>query len=58
MHMVYVHAAVLLQLFAQNGGDCMVPPSVTMLEASELFPQHIVKDVPSGKKYMRVTPQP
>ena len=36
----------------------MLLPSVTKHEAIKLFPQHAVKDVPSGKEYIRVTPQP
>ena len=45
-------------LFIQSGEDCMVLPSVTKDEATKLFPKHVVKNVPSGKKYMRITPQP
>lgn len=45
-------------LFVQSGGECMVLPTVTKDEASQLFPQHVVKDVPSGKGYIRITPQP
>ena len=36
----------------------MVLPTVTKDEATKLFPQHVVKDVPSGKEYIRVTPHP
>ena len=45
-------------LFTQSGGECMVLPAVTKDEATKLFPEHVVKDVPSGKGYIRVTPQP
>ncbi|XP_068731148.1 peroxiredoxin-6-like [Montipora capricornis] len=41
------------------GGDCMVLPTVKAEEVSELFPQGVmVEDMPSGKGYMRFTPQP
>ncbi|XP_063677912.1 peroxiredoxin-6-like [Bolinopsis microptera] len=42
----------------QAGGDCMVLPSVKGEEATKLFPKMRVEDVPSGKQYMRFTPQP
>ena len=45
-------------LFTQSGEECMVSPSVTKHEAADLFPEHVVKSVPSGKAYMRITPQP
>ncbi len=44
--------------FFQSGGDCMVLPSVSKEDATKLFPKHEVKAVPSGKGYIRVTPQP
>ena len=46
------------KLFTQSGGECMVLPMVTKDEATKLFPEHVVKSVPSGKEYMRITPQP
>ncbi|KAM9350230.1 peroxiredoxin-6-like isoform 2-T2 [Symphorus nematophorus] len=41
-------------------GDCvMVPPSMSEEEAASLFPEGVyTKDLPSGKKYLRYTPQP
>lgn len=36
----------------------MVLPTVTKDEADKLFPGHVVKEVPSGKPYIRITPQP
>ncbi|TNM97993.1 hypothetical protein fugu_014239 [Takifugu bimaculatus] len=40
-------------------GDCvMVPPSMSEEEASAMFPEGIyTKDLPSGRKYLRYTPQ-
>lgn len=45
-------------LFLQQGGSCMVVPSVSAEDAAKLFPKHEVKKVPSGKGYLRITPQP
>jgi len=42
----------------QSGGECMVLPSVTGDAAKELFPGMRVEELPSGKGYMRFTPQP
>eukprot|EP00112_Aurelia_sp_Birch-Aquarium-sp1_P024993 Seg811.4 transcript_id=Seg811.4/GoldUCD/mRNA.D3Y31 product=Peroxiredoxin-6 protein_id=Seg811.4/GoldUCD/D3Y31 len=42
----------------QNGGSCMVVPSISKEDAKKMFPAHEVKSVPSGKEYIRVTPQP
>jgi len=43
----------------KQGGDCMVLPTVNDSEIPQLFPKGIrVVDVPSGKKYLRITPQP
>jgi len=40
-----------------NPGDrCMVVPTLSEEEAKKLFPNHEVKQVPSGKKYLRFTP--
>ncbi|XP_053185383.1 peroxiredoxin-6-like [Scomber japonicus] len=41
-------------------GECvMVPPSMTEEEAANLFPDGVyTKDLPSGKKYLRYTPDP
>ena len=36
----------------------MVLPTVSAEDAKTLFPQHRVVDVPSGKPYIRITPQP
>lgn len=42
----------------QHGGDCMVLPSISPDDAAKLFPKHKVRDVPSGKGYLRETPMP
>merc|ERR1712109_9176 len=43
----------------QNGGSCMVVPGVKPEEVAGLFPKGItIHDVPSGKQYLRTTPQP
>lgn len=45
--------------FPQQGGDCMVLPTVKSEDIPKLFPKGItLKDMPSGKEYMRFTPQP
>ncbi|PIK57285.1 peroxiredoxin-6, partial [Apostichopus japonicus] len=41
------------------GGDCMVLPSVKAEDIPALFPKGVtIKEVPSGKQYLRYTPQP
>nr|XP_058947029.1 peroxiredoxin-6-like [Pocillopora verrucosa] len=43
----------------KTGGNCMVLPTVKSEDVPKLFPKGVtVKDVPSGKGYMRITPQP
>nr|AAY96294.1 peroxiredoxin 6 [Arenicola marina] len=42
----------------QPGDRCMVVPGVSAEEAKTLFPNMEVKAVPSGKGYLRYTPQP
>ena len=43
----------------RQGGSCMVVPSVKQEEVAGLFPKGVtVHDVPSGKVYLRTTPQP
>jgi 1-Cys peroxiredoxin 6 len=43
----------------QSGGSCMVVPSVKPEEVAGLFPKGVtIHDVPSGKQYIRTTPQP
>merc|ERR1711936_1244093 len=43
----------------KQGGSCMVVPSVQQGDAPALFPKGVkVHDVPSGKIYLRTTPQP
>jgi len=43
----------------KQGGDCMVLPTISNEEAKKLFPKGFtVKNVPSGKEYIRITPQP
>ena len=36
----------------------MVLPNVSAGDAAQLFPDHRQVDVPSGKPYIRITPQP
>jgi 1-Cys peroxiredoxin 6 len=36
----------------------MVLPNVSPEDAQKLFPQHRTENVPSGKPYIRITPQP
>jgi hypothetical protein len=36
----------------------MVVPSLSEAEAKEMFPKHQVKSLPSGKNYLRFTPDP
>ena len=36
----------------------MVLPNVSANDAKQLFPLHRTVDVPSGKPYIRITPQP
>jgi len=47
-----------MTFLAQNGDDCMILSSVSDADAARMFPQYVVKEVPSGKKYMRLTKQP
>jgi len=43
----------------QAGGKCMVLPSVSEDDANKMFPAGVeVCAVPSGKRYLRLTPQP
>eukprot|EP00800_Vazella_pourtalesii_P012123 TRINITY_DN2881_c0_g1_i1.p1 TRINITY_DN2881_c0_g1~~TRINITY_DN2881_c0_g1_i1.p1 ORF type:complete len:229 (+),score=53.43 TRINITY_DN2881_c0_g1_i1:55-741(+) len=42
----------------ENGGECMVLPTVSADDAKTLFPDHYTKPVPSKKPYLRFTPQP
>ncbi|KAG8195903.1 hypothetical protein JTE90_001138 [Oedothorax gibbosus] len=43
----------------KNGGDCMVLPSIPSEQLPQLFPKGVVvKEMPSGKPYMRFTPEP
>ena len=42
----------------QSGGECMVLPNVSKEDADTLFPGYKQMEVPSGKKYIRVTSQP
>lgn len=46
-------------LLFQSGGECMVLPTLKDEEANELFPKGFyVINLPSGKPYLRITPQP
>jgi 1-Cys peroxiredoxin 6 len=43
----------------QSGGECMVLPTLKEEEAKELFPKGFFFFIfPSGKPYLRITPQP
>merc|ERR1711971_99199 len=43
----------------KSGGSCMVVPGVKQEDAAGLFPKGVkVHEVPSGKVYLRTTPQP
>jgi len=43
----------------KQGGSCMVVPSVKQEDVAGLFPKGVkVHNVPSGKVYLRTTPQP
>lgn len=43
----------------KNGQSCMVLPTIKQEEAVALFPKGIkIVDLPSGKPYLRMTPQP
>lgn len=55
-------APLLLSQFPfalQPGDSVMVVPTLPDEEAKKLFPKGVfTKDLPSGKKYLRYTPQP
>jgi len=36
----------------------IVPPSVSKEDAAEMFPEVQTLPMPSGKEYLRITPQP
>jgi len=40
------------------GDRCMVLPNIPPAEANDLFPEHETVNLPSGKVYLRLTPQP
>jgi len=40
------------------GDKCMVLPNIPAAEAKDIFPEHETVDLPSGKTYLRLTPQP
>merc|ERR1712029_1321476 len=43
----------------KQGGSCMVVPGVKQADVNKLFPKGVtVHQVPSGKVYLRTTPQP
>ncbi|KAL5483930.1 hypothetical protein EMCRGX_G020350 [Ephydatia muelleri] len=43
----------------QPGGKCMILPTVSQEDAAKLFPKgYDLVSVPSGKQYIRLTPQP
>ena len=54
----YGMALSLFCVFLQPGDCVMVPPGLSEKEAASLFPAGVyTKDLPSGKKYLRYTPQ-
>lgn len=42
----------------KSGGECMVLPNVSEEDAKQLFPLYRTVSLPSGKGYVRITPQP
>lgn len=55
-HLCCSHAS---RLPPQPGDSVMVVPTLPDEEAKKLFPKGVfTKDLPSGKKYLRYTPQP
>jgi len=42
----------------KNGDQCMVLPTLSKEEAMKLFPKMEQRELPSGKGYLRFTPQP
>lgn len=42
----------------QQGDKCMVLPTLSQEEAIQLFPNLETHALPSGKQYLRLTPQP
>ena len=42
----------------QNGQSCMIQPTVSVEDQQKLFPNAVTKELPSGKGYIRETPQP
>lgn len=55
-HLCCSHAS---HLPPQPGDSVMVVPTLADEEAKKLFPKGVfTKDLPSGKKYLRYTPQP
>ena len=45
--------------FVQSGDNCMVVPTLKTEDAKKKFPKGVdIKAVPSGKEYLRFTPDP
>jgi len=42
----------------RQGDACMVLPTLSQEQAKDIFPDHQQVDLPSGKGYLRLTPQP
>ncbi|KAI0236318.1 Peroxiredoxin-6 [Lamellibrachia satsuma] len=43
----------------KDGDDCIVVPSISNDDAKKLFPKGVdIKELPSGKQYLRYTPNP
>ncbi|CAG2066571.1 unnamed protein product, partial [Timema podura] len=58
-HLFCCEGDTLGRLATERGGDCMVLPNLSEKEATSLFPKGFsVTNLPSGKPYLRVTPQP
>ena len=58
MHFIVISFCVFC-FFLQPGGKCMILPTVSQEDAAKLFPKgYDLVSVPSGKQYIRLTPQP
>eukprot|EP00049_Salpingoeca_infusionum_P023578 m.12922 g.12922 ORF g.12922 m.12922 type:complete len:221 (+) comp5880_c0_seq1:291-953(+) len=54
-----LHKMVATPVDWKAGEDCIVVPSVKPEEEASLFPKGVTtKELPSGKRYLRYTPQP
>lgn len=52
-------SCTILNVSQQKGESVMVVPTLSEEEAKQCFPKGVfTKELPSGKKYLRYTPQP